>query len=174
MSVEIIIDGYNLINSWKILQEKFRKVPDEARSFLIEILSHYKNLKHHAVKVIFDAYNSYSLIPSKFSAKGIKVIFTSMGETADSYIKNIVKNHGDKYIVVTSDNEIKNFAIANGAVAVNSEDFIEKLEIAFYMDFKGVDIEDESYKRKIDTKKKGNPRKLPKKKRKQIKKLNKL
>ncbi len=174
MSIEILIDGYNLINKWDILKDKFTKDPENAREFLIEILHHYRRLKHHKIKVVFDAYNSFSLIPSKFSAKGITVIFTPMGETADSYIKKSVSSNGEKYIVVTSDNEIKQFANANGALSLNSEDFIAKLEFAFYLDSKGMENESEEVKRRITTKKKGNPRKLPKKIRKNLKKFGKL
>ena len=174
MSLEILIDGYNLINKWDILKEKFSKEPDNAREFLIDILHHYKRLKHHKIKVIFDAYNSFSLIPSKFSAKGITVIFTPMGETADKYIKNSVTSNGEKYIVVTSDNEIKNFADAHGALSLNSEDFIGKLEFAFYLDSKGMESEGDEVNRRLTTKKKGNPRKLPKKIRKNLKKIGKL
>jgi predicted RNA-binding protein with PIN domain len=173
MPVEILIDGYNLINNWGILKEKFSRNPESARDFLIDVLHHYKKIKHHSVNVIFDAYNSFSLLPSEFSAKGIKIVFTSMGETADSYIKNKVKHHGEKFIVVSSDNEIKNFANSQGAVSVNSEDFIAKLELAFYMDSKGIQDEEEP-NRRLNTKKKGNPKKLPKKLRKNIQKINKL
>ena len=174
MSLEIVIDGYNLINKWNLLKEKFRLNPEEAREFLIDILAHYKKIKKHQIQLVFDAYNSFSLLPSSFPAKGIKVVFTPMGVNADTYIKRKVVNHAEKFIVVTSDNEIKKSVEKSGSVFINSEDFINKLEFAFYMDVKGIDDSFDNYSPRLNTKKKGNPKKLPKKARKFKHKINKL
>ena len=174
MSLEIIVDGYNLINKWTLLKEKFRINPEEAREFLIEILAHYKRIKKHQIQIVFDAYNSFSLLPSSFPAKGVKVVFTPMGMTADTYIKKKVANHSEKYIVVTSDNDIKNSVEKTGSVHINSEDFIDKLEFAFYINVKGIDDDSDDYLPRLNTKKKGNPKRLPKKARKFKQKINKL
>ncbi len=174
MSLEIIIDGYNLINAWKDLKIKFKQYPEIARDELIDILSNYRKIKKHKITVVFDAYNIYNLLPSKFSEKGINIIFTPLNITADQYIKNRVKNNGEKYIVVSSDNEIKDFSKLHKATPVDSEDFIFKLEFAFYADLKGVFKDEVDYNKSLSTKKKGNPKKLPKKIRKLKQKIDKL
>jgi predicted RNA-binding protein with PIN domain len=173
MSVEILIDGYNLIFAWPEIKNKFMQNPDEAREYLASLLSNYRKIKHNKIKLIFDAYNTYNFSSSGFGTKGISIVFTGHGETADEYIKRTISSNGEKFIVVSSDNEIKRFALNHNAVAVKSEEFIDKLELAFLINEKGVDIE-EDYQPKIHTKKKGNPKKLPKKIRKKINKLKKL
>jgi len=174
MSVEIIIDGYNLIYAWPDLKLKFKQSPELAREELIRFLSNYRKVKKHKITVVFDAYNIYNLLHSEFSEKGIKIIFTPMGVTADEFIKNKVKINGDKYIVISSDNEIKSFSRLHHATPINSEEFIGKLEFALYSDVKGVYEDNEFDEKTLSTRKKGNPKKLPKKLRKIQHKIKKL
>jgi len=174
MSLEIIIDGYNLINAWHSLKLKFKKSPELAREELIEILANYRKIKKHKITIVFDAYNIYNLLPSKFSSRGINIIFTPTGVTADDFIKEKLKSNGEKYIVVSSDNEIKNCANLNHATPINSDDFISKLEFALYFNTKGVIDDEENFDKRLDTKKKGNPKRLPKKLRRIKHKIKKL
>jgi hypothetical protein len=51
------------------------------------------------------------------------VIFTRLGDTADSVIKTIISSEKKEWIVVTSDRDIAAFAWANGSVPVPSERF---------------------------------------------------
>ncbi len=174
MSIEIIIDGYNLINAWTDLKIKFKNSPDIARNELIEILSNYRKIKQHKITVVFDAYNNYNLFTSSFSEKGITIIYTPSGVTADDYIKKLIKDKGSRYIVISSDNEIKNFSSSHNATPVNSEEFIEKLQFSFYFNAKGIMKEEETIEKTLSTKKKGNPKRLPKKLRKIQHKVKKL
>ena len=175
MSIEILIDGYNLIHSWKFLKNKFKANIEDARDYLIDILASYRKIKKHKVTIVFDAYNTYNYFKSNFPKKGINIVFTAMGETADDFIKKAVSHNGEKFIVVTSDVSIQNYADSYGATFISSEDFIDKLEFTFYFQIKGGFEEDEFEKPSgISTKKKGNPKKLSKKLRKKLKKINKL
>ncbi len=173
MSFEILVDGYNLINSSPSLKKIFSADSEEGRKYILSLCSMYRKVKEHTIRVIFDAYNSYSFIPSKFHGSGVSVVFTAHGETADDYIKNIISNRKGNYIVVTSDNEIINFAARYNVISIKSEEFLEKLEFALYSNSKGIK-DSESFSDRDRRDKRGNPKKLPKKLRVKNSKLEKL
>jgi predicted RNA-binding protein with PIN domain len=58
------------------------------------------------------------------------VIYTRLGDTADSVIKTIVGKRKSEWIVVTSDRDIASFAWASGSVPVPSGQFQLLLEKA--------------------------------------------
>lgn len=129
--MKILIDGYNLL--YKIFQKEPFSLLEEEREYLINVLNAYKKIKKHKLIVVFDGKKF-----EKFNAKGVTVIFTENGITADRYIIDYAnKNRG--VVVITSDNEIINSVSSFGVGAIKSEIFASKLEEAFYADLKGED-----------------------------------
>jgi predicted RNA-binding protein with PIN domain len=56
---------------------------------------------------------------------GIRVIYSRIGEKADSVIKRIISSDRREWIVVTSDREIADHAWSSGSVPVPAEDFLK-------------------------------------------------
>ena len=173
MPIHIIIDGYNLIrqsNSFSDLDSQDIQLGREA---LLETLAAYRNIKHHKITVVFDGTNAPPFSQHENRIKGIKVRFSRKGELADSVIKRMVNREKEKALVVSSDLDIVNFAIAKGSATISSLDFEEKIAMAIYMDTKGGEATDNGGWVPT-TKKKGPSKRLPKRKRRNRIKIKKL
>ncbi|MGE5300039.1 MAG: NYN domain-containing protein [Acidobacteriota bacterium] len=119
----IIIDGYNLIGiSHANLGAEREK--------LIRALSEYRKKKGHDITVVFDGWKSGGRTAESTTIGGIKVIFTRLGDTADTQIKEIVGSGKKEWIVVTSDRDIAAFAWGSGSVPVESDKFRRSLDLA--------------------------------------------
>lgn len=174
MSLHIVIDGYNLIrqsSSFSPLDDKDLEIGREA---LIDSLAAYKRIKGHRISVIFDGINAPSFSQQRDSMKGIDVRFSRAGEQADAVIKRMALRLREKALVVTSDKEIAGYAAAKGATAVSSPEFEERMQLAVFMEKKGIENTVDSQGWEPTTKKKGPGRKLSRKARRKKKKLHKL
>ena len=175
MATKLIIDGYNLIKSTHLADKNIMSDLEFLRKSLIEKLSIYKKLRHLPITVIFDGEEGGYLQESRENIRGIQVIFSRQGEKADNVIEKITRNQGEGFIVVTSDRLLAEDVRRNGSAIISSPDFADKLEMAKYLEIKGLDQEDNYHgSSRLETKKKGNPRRAGKKHRKEQKRLAKL
>ena len=145
------------------------------RQVLLDRLAAYKRLKGHQITVVFDGAARYSVFDRTDREKGINVRFSRHGETADAVIKRMVRREGEKAIVVSSDREVSSYSASQGAAIIEAREFEQKLEMAEYMEMKGLAPESEGDEGgHLDTRKKGPSKKPPKQKRKHQKKIQKL
>jgi predicted RNA-binding protein with PIN domain len=173
MSIHIIIDGYNLIRHSKKLSDLDLQDIQSGREALIDMLAAYKRIKAHRITVVFDGTRSYPVYCQRDRQKGITIVFSQNGRSADSVIKQMARAEGQKALVVSSDLDIVRSAEASGAAVIAAPDFERKLEMSFFAD--GMDIDRDAYVGwKPTTKKKGPGRRLPKKRRKNQAKIRKL
>lgn len=94
----LFVDGYNMIGAWPELVKLKRqdKIAD-ARDALLHELSNYAKYEGIEVRIVFDA----QLVPGltkRYDKYNVAVIFTSEGETADSYIEKAV---GEENLLIT-------------------------------------------------------------------------
>ncbi len=136
MALHLLIDGYNLLHQVPELSFLMLESPEEARQALLEKLQTYQRLRRHKITVVFDAWNDPEP-RRKMNIKGIQVIFTAAGETADDYLKRIAIKEKERAIVITSDREIRSYVETYGAISITSRDFLARLESALYEDLKG-------------------------------------
>lgn len=173
MSIHIIIDGYNLIrqsNSLSILDLQDIQLGREA---LVERLAAYKKVKSHRITVVFDGTEAPSLSQRRQRHKGISIVFSHAGESADTVIKKMARREKQKALVVTSDQDIVQSATSSGAATVSADEFENRLKLTMEMD--GIKIDENDYEGwKPSTKKKGPSRRLSKRQRKNIAKISKL
>lgn len=140
---------------------------EESRDRLIERLARYRGVNGSQITLVFDGGKGGFPTRRTERKRGMEIIYSELGVEADQVIKNMVSDGKNTYVVVTSDNQIMDFVEARGLTAVRSGEFEKRMEMADYMSQKGmVRDEDRAYIPEISTKKKGNPRKLPKKERK--------
>lgn len=172
MALKIIIDGYNLLMTSDRFRRDFIDSFEETRNRFIESLYNYKKLKGHDITVVFDGWKSGYMTEKREVTKGIKIVYSRRGEKADEVIKRMVEN-GEASTIVTSDREVADFALRHGSVAISSGEFEESLMMAEIAIVKG-ESEEEDYERNITTKKRGNPRRLPKSERRKQQRLKKL
>src|SRR3989304_2877903 len=135
-----------------------------------------------ALKIIIDGYNllmasdrfrrdfidSFEETRNSF----VKNVYSRRGEKADEVIKRMVEN-GEASTIVTSDREVADFVSRHGSVVISSGEFDESLMMAEIAIVKG-EFEEDDYEKNITTKKRGNPKRLPKSERKKLQRLKKL
>jgi len=167
MALHIVIDGYNLIGSEKGLVGKL----DGKRNELIQRLQSYQERKSYDITVVFDGWRSGGAYEAEERTGGIRVIFSQLGEKADSVIQRLAGEIGSGCIVVTSDGEVRRAVEASGAVAIYSGEFNAKLRTLDREIFEEVDEEGGSVRGRD---KRGNPKKLSKMERKRRERLRKL
>jgi predicted RNA-binding protein with PIN domain len=173
MSIHIIIDGYNLIRQSKQLGALDMQDIQLGREALLDLLAAYKKIKAHRITVVFDGTRSPMLNLQRDRQKGITIVFSHSGETADRVIKRMARREGEKAMVVSSDREIVRAVEARGAATISAPEFENKLTLSQYA--AGMDIDRDAYQGwKPTTKKKGPRRRLSKKKRKTRVKIRKL
>ena len=102
---------------------------------------------------------------------GVRVIYSKLGEKADSVIKRMISSDKREWIVVTSDRDIADHAWRCGSVVVSSEEFQNVLEKPGRIDSGDFEfLEEEDY----EPEKKGSPRKLSKKEKAKRRAISKL
>ena len=173
MSLHIIIDGYNLIRQSKKLSPLDQQDIQLGREALIDMLAIYKKIKAHRITVVFDGTGSQLSSQQRGRQKGIAIVFSHNGESADSLIKKMARKEGQKALVVSSDLEIVHSVASAGAATISARDFEERLTMSRYVD--GMDIDRDAHNGwQPTTKKKGPSRRLSKKQRKNRAKIRKL
>lgn len=157
--MKLIVDGYNLLFRLGLTRGEDL---EGAREVLLEMLSDYGIRKKHSILAVFDG--------QKFSAggtlakKSVRAIYTSSPESADDRIAKLAEQMREGVLVVTGDNELISRVSRFNTPFVNVDEFIEKLQQAHCLSFKGTEDGEGEGER---APKKGNPRRLSKKKRKQ-------
>jgi uncharacterized protein len=150
MPTHLLIDGYNLLKRSTIAALFDATDLDSARGYFLERLFEYKKEKRIQVTVVFDAPLGLSLSRKKERYKGIDVIYSKQGESADQVIVEAIRGRQAGLVVVTSDRAIIDEAKRHGVAFITPD----RLEAS--MDGDG--REDGGGR----TEKKGNPRKAPK------------
>jgi predicted RNA-binding protein with PIN domain len=98
------------------------------RESFIEALVQYRKRTGHHIVVVFDAWRAGSTRASRSASGGVTIIYSAHGEKADTRIKKIISQDDTHWIVVTSDREIQTHAWSHGAVPIESEQFVDKLQ----------------------------------------------
>jgi predicted RNA-binding protein with PIN domain len=126
--MRLIIDGYNLLH---ITLPPFQNASEDLerkREQLIEQLSSYRQKKPCDMTVVFDGWRGGWATEKRERKKGIDLIFSKLGETADEVIKRLVKERGHGAAVVTSDRDISRYAQRMSVAVIPSDQFREKVE----------------------------------------------
>ncbi|MBL7178631.1 MAG: NYN domain-containing protein [Pseudomonadota bacterium] len=173
MSIHIIIDGYNLIRQSRFFSPLDSQDMQLGRETLIDTLAAYKRIKGHKITIVFDGARAPLFSASRDQIKGIKIKFSRSGESADTVIKRMAAREKEKALIVSSDLDVINFASSRGCATITSLRFEEKIAMAAHMDTKKIHRGNEGG-RTSTTKKKGPSRRLSKKKRKSMAKIQKL
>ena len=166
--MHIVIDGYNYIHRINGSAIQKGSSMDLLQRDFLEKCARYKKVRSTRITVVFDAYGSYSPGRHSESFRGIDVVYSKEGETADDVIIGWARKRPAGLIVVSSDRAIIDEAKSQGVTFLTPVKFAEMLSSPNYAPDDEEDYPDTSHP------KKGNPRKLPKKIRKAVKGIDKL
>jgi predicted RNA-binding protein with PIN domain len=127
--LNLVVDGYNIINSWKYFQKKILDL-EEKRNKLIDILLQFQNLSGNKIVLVFDG-KSNKLKKENFL--GLEIIYTSNKESADTLIEKMVKEseNASNIRVITSDRNLKLFTFGMGALNQSPKDFEREINTIF-------------------------------------------
>ena len=172
--LKILIDGYNLIHTIPSIAEELDRDLESSRNNLVKLLHTYRSSKKdiYPITIVFDGQKEFS-DKRNMPPRGISITF-SRGETADELIVKMVKNEYKGSILVTSDRELRKNAEPYVNTLFYSEEFADRIFMSTFIAEEYDSEERPIHHQKIDTKKKGNPRKLSKRERHRNKFLRKL
>jgi predicted RNA-binding protein with PIN domain len=126
--MDLIIDGYNLIGSNQGLNGSL----EQKRNRLIQQLSAYQRRKPFNLVVVFDGWRAGQAQEAKEKRDAITIVYSRLGEKADSVIVRMAREKGSGSVVITSDREIRRAVERFGAVAIYAGEFnaiLRNLEI---------------------------------------------
>jgi predicted RNA-binding protein with PIN domain len=122
----LIVDGYNIINSWQELKPDNKPLED-SRDELINVLAEHSAVTGIQTVVVFDAHRVKDSNGLSFNINGVEVVYTKAGETADSYIERLVYLlKGSAAVqVATSDWAEQLTVLAHGASRISARELRE-------------------------------------------------
>lgn len=125
----LVVDGYNIINSWPEFDELRRDNMELARLKLAEMLEEYAALLRQKVVLVFDAYRVKEGVPFHGSFHGVEVVFTREGQTADVFIERLVvllTEEGREVEVASSDYLEQRLVLWKGGRRVTARELHER------------------------------------------------
>ena len=164
ISMNIIIDGYNLIGSERGLRGDL----EHQRNWLLQRLSVYQQVRGHTVVLVFDGWKTGLIDEVSENKHGVRIVFSRQGEKADSVIVRLARAKGSGCVVVTSDREVRRAVEKFGAAAVYADEFSRILRNLELTEDGG------SHEGERRPNKKGNPKRLAKTERQRQGRLKKL
>jgi uncharacterized protein len=121
--MHIIIDGYNLIRQSAVLRRYERTSLEAGRLALVRRLAAYQKARPHHLTVVFDGREGDSPTEQRDLMDGVLIVYSRRGETADEVIKRMVAKSGEETLVVTSDHQLADRVVRSGATAISSPEF---------------------------------------------------
>lgn len=128
----LIVDGYNVINSWTDFARLRKDNLEHARDLLREKILEYAVFKGYSGLLVFDAQEVQGSAEEE-NYGAVTVIYTDEGETADSWIERKtyeLNKNGDKVFVVTSDYAEQINILGSGAYRISAREFKEEYKRA--------------------------------------------
>jgi predicted RNA-binding protein with PIN domain len=122
----LILDGYNVINSWPRLKSLMDESLETARDGLIDVMLEYGAFRGINVIILFDAHLVKGNIGNRQKLEGIEIVFTKEYETADSYIERYIieLSKENRVAVVTDDKVEQQMILGSGAIRIPVREMI--------------------------------------------------
>lgn len=127
----ILIDGYNLLHASAGTDHDWMPLPlEDARSAMVDFLATRRWGRRERITVVFDGSGTSALDMRAENQRGIEVLFSEAGVTADEVIQQIVRDAPNprKILVVSADREIRDFVIRHGAKVIAPSSFLSTSE----------------------------------------------
>jgi len=126
--MHLIIDGYNLLHVGQSPVQMTSEDLERKRDRLIEGLAWYRQMRPCNVTIVFDGWQGGWATERKERRRGVDILFSRLGETADEVIRRLIREMGAGVVVVTSDREISRYADKLSVAVIPSDRFRERIE----------------------------------------------
>lgn len=123
----LLVDGYNLLYSWKKDFFQFEN-PEDARESLVQQFMEYSGYYFIKVVVVFDGQGSLTTYDKR--GELLDVVYTTSLETADQWIEKKtfrLIREGWKVKVVTSDRVEQQVVFGSGALRIPTGEMIREM-----------------------------------------------
>jgi predicted RNA-binding protein with PIN domain len=127
----LLVDGYNIINSWPEFENLYPENLDAARDKLADILEEFAPLLWEKIIIVYDAYQVKGKTRVYRKGENIEVVFTGENQTADAFIERLVVNLrelGEEVEVASSDYQEQNLVLWKGGRRISSRELRECLQ----------------------------------------------
>lgn len=124
-----LVDGYNVIHAWEELSSLLHDLA-HARDRLIFLLSEYGAYEAADITIVFDAPHTEGEAKKELYGKHLTVIYTGVGETADTVIERIAYALSTtcEVYVVTSDGAEQSVVLGAGAYRIPSRELERRVK----------------------------------------------
>ncbi|MFC4778081.1 NYN domain-containing protein [Paenibacillus sp. GCM10023252] len=126
----LLVDAYNMIGAWPML-EKLKDIGlEEARDKLMDMLADYQGFTGMRIYVIFDAHQVAGL-GATYNQHKLIVVYTKEKETADECIERLVSELHSKrrtIYVATSDMVEQHVIFGIGALRLSARELLINVE----------------------------------------------
>ncbi len=120
----LFVDGYNIIGAWPELVELRDENLEEARNYLVDILTEYAATSRQKVVIVFDGYRVKGSRGSQEANKWLQIIYTAEGVTADMAIERLVSRlprYSECY-VASSDRLVQETVLSQGGLRISANE----------------------------------------------------
>jgi predicted RNA-binding protein with PIN domain len=127
--VRVLVDGYSLLHSWSELAPGHPRHSAAARDELIQQLTRYQDAIGTPITVFFDG-NGPKGSPGQDSARGLEVLFSRGGQTADDLIERASYRFAayGEVLAVTDDTAERETVLSLGGMASSCRNFIQTVK----------------------------------------------
>ncbi len=126
----ILIDGYSLLHAWPGLVRGHAPHSAKARDLLVAALTRYHDATGVPLTIFFDGQGAPTGTPKAASSRGVEVLYSPPGKTADDLIERVayrMRAFGE-VLVVTNDIAERETVAASGAYTRSCEAFVGEVE----------------------------------------------
>jgi len=131
MADYLVVDGYNIVNSWDVLKKLKEENLEHARDKLLQYMAEYQSFQGEKVIIVFDAHLVKGGLEVRENSMGLEVIYTKEGEIADllieSLVQGLVKDH-NQVTVATSDGVEQRIILGQGAYRLSARELWERIQ----------------------------------------------
>ncbi len=128
--VRILVDGFSLLHNWPDVAPGMPRHSAAARDGLIHVLTQYGDACGVPITIIFDGGGAPPGTPKPASSRGVEVLYSETGQTADDIIERVtyrLKSYGE-VLVVTDDYAERDTVLSMGGMASGCLNFIQTVE----------------------------------------------
>ncbi len=140
--MRILVDGYNLIRRIPELALVEREDLERGRDALVDTLSQYRSGKGHKITIVFDGADSYSQGGGAEKVRGVSVIYSRHGRSADDVIISMCRK-GNADLLVTADSDLRRKAEISDVPSAHPDFFWDRVQSEIYRRLKGDLSEDD-------------------------------
>jgi hypothetical protein len=128
--VRILVDGYSLLHAWPELAPGAPRHSARAREDLIHVLTRFHDATGEPLTIFFDGSGAPPGTPKCESSRGVEILFSGPGQTADDLIERAACRFQDygEVLVVTDDNAERDTVSGFGGSFASCENFIRRIQ----------------------------------------------